>query len=104
MQQISKGISLFSGPNVEQRIVRCREVLNSRNTKLEQHVQSMGMSAVIMEVLVPSICHLYWLSALTQLELTSVWKNLGQLNDFCNSIGSHLESSIAMPMRLTMVS
>lgn len=47
------------------------------------------------EVLVPSIHHLYRLSALTQLELTSVWKNLGQLNDFCNSIGSQLELSIA---------
>ena len=55
----------------------------------------MGMSAVMTEFLVPSIRHLYWLSALTQLELTSVWKNLSQLNDFCNSIGSQLESSIA---------
>ena len=55
----------------------------------------MGMSTVMTEVLVPSIYHLYRLSALTQLELTSVWKNLGQLNDFCNSTGSQLESSIA---------
>ena len=54
----------------------------------------MGTSAVMTEVLVPSIRYLYWLSALTQLELTSVWKNLGQLNDFCNSIGSQLKSSI----------
>ena len=55
----------------------------------------MGTSAMMTEVLVTSICHLYWLFELTQLELTSVWKNLGQLNDFCNSIGSQLESSIA---------
>ena len=54
----------------------------------------MGTSAVMNEVLVASICHLYQLSELTWLELTSVWKNLGQLNDFCNSIGSQLESSI----------
>ena len=93
--EFPKGLSLFSGPNVEQRTVKCREVLNSRKNTLEQHVQNMGTSAVMTEVLVPSICHLYWLSALTQLELTSVWKNLGQLNDFCNSIGSQLESSIA---------
>ena len=50
---------------------------------------------MMTEVLVPSICHLYRLSALNRLEFTSVWKNLGQLNDFCNSIGSQLESSIA---------
>ena len=55
----------------------------------------MGTSAVMTEVLVPSIRHLYRLSALNRLELTSVWKNLGQLNDFCNSIGFQLESSIA---------
>ena len=67
-----KGLSLFSGPNVEQRIIQCREVLNSRKNTLEQHVQDMGMSAVMKEVLVPIICHLYRLSALTRLELTSV--------------------------------
>ena len=93
--EFSKGLSLFSGPNVEQRTVKCREVLNSRKNTLERHVRNMGTSAVMTEVLVPSICHLYRLSALNRLELTSVWKNLGQLNDFCNSIGSQLESSIA---------
>ena len=33
-----KGLSLFSGPTVEQLIVKCSEVLNSRKNTLEQHV------------------------------------------------------------------
>ena len=93
--EFPKGLSLFSGPNVEQRTVKCREVLNSRKNTLEQHVQNMGTSAVMTKVLVPSICHLYWLSALTQLEPTSVWKNPGQLNIFRNYEGSQMEYSIA---------
>ena len=63
--EFPKGLSLFSGPNVEQRTVKCREVLNTRKITLEQHVRNMGTSAVMTEVLVPSIRHLYWLSALT---------------------------------------
>ena len=36
--EFPKGLSLFSGPNVEQRTVKCREVLNSRKNTLERHV------------------------------------------------------------------
>ena len=74
--EFPKGLSLFSGPNVEQSTIKCREVLNSRKNTLERHVRNMGMSAVMTEVLVPSICHLYQLNVLAQLELTSVWKIL----------------------------
>ena len=51
--EFPKGLSLFSGPNVEQRTVKCREVLNSRKNTLERHVQNMGTSAVNTEVFSP---------------------------------------------------
>ena len=57
--EFPKALSLFSGPNVEQHIVKRREVLNSRKNTLEQHVRNMGTSAVMTEVLVPSIRQLY---------------------------------------------
>ena len=89
-----KKLISFLDLKVKQCTVRCREVLHKRKKTLFCHVQTMVMSAVMTEVLVPSIYHLHGSLPLLSLNSHLFGKIFFQLNDFCNSIGSQLKSYI----------